>query len=215
MQTPRQNEPLSSLTHLAGVPLSITALILMIIFAVKYGQITHVIGFTIFGVSLIALYTTSALYHFFEKDTKLKNIFQRLDHAMIFILIAGTYTPIALVMPQKGWGWSIFGVVWGIALAGIIIKTLGIKMIGWLSVLIYILMGWIAIIAISPLVHWLNLSGLFWLFLGGAFYTFGCIFFGLEKLLPRTRWFGMHEIFHIFVLAGSFSHFWLMIKHLI
>jgi len=207
-----KNEPLSAFTHLAAALLSVAALILMIVFSVRQGSVIQIIGSVIFGVSLILLYSTSFLYHLFPKETKVKMVFQRLDHAMIYVLIAGTYTPICLIMPQHGWGWSILAVIWSIAIVGIVFKSLGKKMTGWLSVTIYIVMGWLVIIAINPLGQWLSPVAVKWLFLGGVFYTAGCIFYGLDRLVPRRRWFGMHEVFHLFVIAGSFSHFWLMIK---
>lgn len=215
MKIKKQNEPLSSLTHLIGAVLSVAGLVLMIIFAATKGAAVHVVGVSVFGASLIILYTTSTLYHFFQQDTKVKTVFQRLDHAMIYFLIAGSYTPITLLMPQRVWGWSIFGVVWAIALGGIIMKSFGIKMTGWLSVVMYIVMGWMILIAIHPLAQWLAPGALKWLFIGGVMYTAGCLFYALDKYVPRTRWFGMHEIFHVFVLAGSFSHFWMMIRYIL
>lgn len=211
----QKNEPLSAITHLLATFFSVAGLVLMIIFASLHGTASHVVGFTIFGVSLILLYCVSSLYHFFPQKTRVKNIFQRLDHAMIFILIAGTYTPILLVMPQRGWGWTIFGVIWGLAVIGATLKGFGVKMNGSFSTIIYIIMGWFILIAIHPLTQWLTVDALKWLFIGGILYTVGCIFFALDKFIPRTRWFGMHEIFHIFVMAGSFSHFWLMIKYIV
>ena len=215
MKSLKQNEPLSSLTHLIGALLSVAGLVLMIVFAVMYGKPVHVVGFSIFGASLIILYTTSTLYHYFPQKTKVKNVFQRLDHAMIYVLIAGTYTPITLVMSQRAWGWAIFGTIWGLAVVGIVFKSIGIKMTGWLSVVLYIGMGWLAVVAIHPLMQSFSPDAIKWLFLGGVFYTVGCIFYALDKYIARTRWFGMHEVFHIFVMAGSFSHFWLMIKHIL
>jgi len=210
-----KNEPLSALTHLAGVLLSIVGLVLMIVFAVKYGQAIHVVGFVIFGASLILLYSASTAYHFLPIATKAKRVLQRIDHSMIFVLIAGTYTPICLAIPDKAWGWSLFGVVWGIAVLGIILKSTGIMMRGWVSTLLYIVMGWLALIAIYPLMQWLTTGALVWLFVGGAFYTIGCIFYALDKRVHRTQWFGMHEVFHVFVLAGSVSHFWLMFRYIL
>ena len=211
----QKNEPLSVITHLLAMLLSIAGLVLMIVFASINGNAYHIVGSVIFGSSLIILYCISSLYHFFPKKTKIKSIFQRLDHAMIFILIAGTYTPIALVMPQRGWGWTIFGIIWGLAMIGVVLKSINIRISGWFSTVIYIIMGWLILIAIYPLTQWLTINALKWLFFGGILYTVGCIFFALDKFVPRTKWFGMHEIFHIFVMAGSFSHFWLMIKYVL
>ena len=212
MKIKKQNEPLSSLTHLIGLFLAITALVLLIVFAVKKGTALHVVAYTIFGSSMVLLYLASTCYHFVDVQGKWKNILRKIDHAMIYILIAGTYTPIALVALRGGWGWSIFGVVWGLALAGIILKISKLDFHGWKSVFLYIGMGWLAIIAFIPLLQNIPIVGLFWLVLGGVLYTFGTIFFGLDKIIKRSRWFGMHEIFHLFVMAGSFCHFWLMLK---
>jgi hemolysin III len=211
----QKNEPLSALTHLLATLFSVAGLILMAVFATMQGSATHVVGSVIFGTSLILLYCTSTIYHFSSRKTKLKNIFRRIDHAMIFVLIAGTYTPIALIMPQRGGGWSLFGIVWGLAIIGVVLKGIGIKMSGWLTVAIYITMGWLALFAIQPLAQWLTIEALSWLFIGGILYTVGCVFFALDKIIPRTRWLGMHEVFHVFVMAGSFSHFWLMIKYVL
>lgn len=209
------NEPGSALTHFLGLLLSIAALTLMIVFAVLQGSPAHVVGFTIFGSSLILLYCASSLYHFFPQDTKVKRVFQRLDHAMIFVLIAGTYTPICLTIPQRGWGWSLFGVIWGLAAIGIVIKSVALKLPTWLTPFIYLIMGWLLMIAASPLLNWLPDWAFFWLLIGGLCYSLGVIFYALEKFVRRSHWFGMHEVFHIFVLAGSFSHFWLMFKYVL
>lgn len=203
----RKNEPVSAITHFIAALLSIAALILMVVFASMYGKATHIVGFSIFGASLIFLYFTSAIYHFFPRETKIKRIFQRLDHSMIYVLIAGTYTPIALLMPNRVWGWTIFGLIWGLAVFGILIKSTGVKIKEWLSATLYILMGWLAAIAFKPLMQWLSLEAFLWLLAGGVLYTSGCIFFALERFYPRKKWFGMHEVFHLFVIAGSFCHF--------
>ena len=215
MNTKQKNEPLSALTHALGALLSVAGLIIMLVYAAKHGEATHVIGFSVFGASLILLYGTSAVYHFLQRETRIKKLFQRLDHAMIFILIAGTYTPISLVMPYKAWGWSIFGVIWGLAIIGITLKLSGIKIREWVTVSIYILMGWLALIAIKPLMDWLSADALFWLFAGGILYTFGCLFFALDNILPRKPWFSMHDVFHLFVIGGSFCHFWLMFQYVL
>lgn len=211
----KNNEPLSSLTHALGALLSVAGLVLMVVFAALHGEATHVVGFSIFGASLIALYGTSAIYHFFPRETRIKKIFQRLDHTMIFVLIAGTYTPISLVMPQRAWGWSIFGVIWGLALLGMMLKLSGLKIREWITVAIYILMGWLALFAIKPLMLWLSAEALTWLFAGGVLYTFGCVFFALGNLFPGKPWFSMHDVFHLFVMGGSFCHFWLMYRHVL
>jgi len=210
----RDNEPLSALTHLIAMLLSIAGLVLMVVFGAMHSSASHIVGFSIFGTSLIMLYGASFVYHFASKQTPAKSTLQRLDHAMIFVLIAGTYTPICLALPERGWGWSLFGIIWGLAVIGFVLKITGIKMKNHITASIYLLMGWLIIIAILPISEWLNTSAMVWLVTGGIFYTLGCVFFILDNKVHRTKWLGMHEIFHVFVMMGSFSHFWLMIKYI-
>lgn len=212
MKIKKQNEPLASLTHFLGFLLSIAALVLLVIFAVMKGTVWHVVAYSIFGSSMILLYAASAWYHFVDARGDWKSTLRKLDHSMIYILIAGTYTPISLIILSGGWGWSIFGVAWALALAGIAFKISKLNFQGLKSVLFYIFMGWLVLIAFFPLLKLLPLAGWFWLILGGVCYTLGTVFFGLDKIVKRNRWFGLHEIFHLFVIAGSFCHFWLMIK---
>jgi len=207
-------EIISSLTHLIGALLSVAGLVLLVVFAAKNGNSWQIISFSLFGASLILAYCASAFYHIAHKENRKKEILRRIDHAMIYVLIAGTYTPIALVPLRGGWGWSLFGVIWGLAIIGIIWKLLNLHMPSWLSSIIYLLLGWLIIIAIVPLLHTINLVGFLWLLGGGISYSIGVIFFGLGEMLPKKRWFGMHEIFHLFVMLGSFCHWWMMFWHL-
>lgn len=209
----KQNEPLSSLLHLIGAVLSVAALVLLVVFAALRGTAWHVTSFAIFGSTLILLYLSSTLYHFLSHPTA-KKVFRKIDHSMIYLLIAGTYTPICLIPLRGAWGWSLFGVIWGLTILGIVLSNT-LRMKGWISTVIYIALGWIAVIAIFPLVESVPFAGIMWLIVGGVFYTLGTIFYGLDGIIHRSRWFGMHEIFHIFVLAGSFSHFWLMIRYIL
>ncbi len=211
----KNNEPLSSLTHLIGFLLSIAGLVLLIVFSSLHRTNWHVVGFSIFGASLILLYLASTLYHFFSLDSKAKKIFKKIDHCFIYVLIAGTYTPICLTVLRGGLGWSLFGIIWGLAVFGVVLKSSNIKISEKLSTIIYLLMGWIILIALVPLLNSVNYKGVLFLLAGGIAYSFGTVFFALDKFVPRTRWFGMHEIFHIFVLAGSFLHFWFMLKYLV
>jgi len=210
------NEPVSSITHLVASLFSVAALVILIVFATLYGTVWHIVGFSIFGAALILLYTSSTLYHFFNVGSKAKKVYQRIDHSMIFVLIAATYTPICLTVLRGPWGWSIFGVVWTIAAVGIVLKSCGIGLKDGVSAFMYVLMGWVIVVALYPLLKAVPLSGFYWLLAGGLFYTSGVLFFSLETMFPRKRkWsFGMHEIFHIFVILGSFSHFWFVINYL-
>lgn len=204
---------MSSLTHFLGVPLSIAGLVLMVVYAALHGRAANVVGAAIFGASLILLYAASALFHFFAQGTRAKRLLQRLDHACIFVLIAGTYTPITLALPQRGWGWALFGIVWGCAAVGATLKASGRALTGRVSPVLYVALGWTALLAWGPLSAWLPRMGLRWLLLGGACYSVGAVFYALDPYVRRTRWFGMHEVFHLFVLAGSFCHFWLVLHY--
>ena len=214
--TTRDNEPLSALTHLVGAVFAIVGLVLLIVHGVRVGTTIHVVTFTIFGVSMFLLYLMSTLYHFVCKvlSPRARRVLQILDHSAVYFLIAGTYTPVTLIVLSPGWAWSLFGVIWGLTLIGTLIKTLQLPFPPWMSVLLYILMGWLIVIASVPLAHTLYGAAIFWLVLGGMFYTIGAVFFALDRVVPRTRWFGMHEIFHVFVMLGSFSHFWLLYHYL-
>ncbi len=214
----KDNEPLSSLTHLIGAALAVAGTAVLVVFAALYSDARHVVGFAVFGASLILLYLASTLFHFLGAG-KAKRVFERLDHALIYVLIAGTYTPICLIVLNGRLGWTLFGVIWGLAALGIIVKSAGIKVSQWISTAFYVVMGWLAVIAFLPLKAALPTAALWWLFGGGICYTVGALFFGFEETVyrrvPKHRWFGMHEVFHFFVLAGSACHFWLMLHYVL
>lgn len=214
MKKIKDNEPMSSLTHFLGLLLSIAGVVLIIVSAVKHSTPWHIVTFSIFGSSLILLYLASTAYHLVPKSSHHKKTFQKIDFSFIFLLIAGTYTPVLLLAIKGVWGWTILGIIWFIALFGIVIQALKIKISARINVALYLTMGWAIIFALPLLFKSLEKESLFWLFAGGLAYSLGVIFFAFDKIIPRTRWFGMHEIFHIFVMAGSFSHFWLMYKYL-
>jgi len=211
----KEKELISGLLHLLGFGLSVAALIILIVVATKTDSSRKIISVIIFGLSLIFVYLASTIYHLFLLKPKTKNILKRIDHSMIFILIAGTYTPVCLIALRGGWGWSFFGIAWGLALIGVIIKGIDLKISGWLSTIIYIMMGWMIVIAIWPLINSLSLAGLLWLAAGGIIYTLGTIFYGLDRIIPKKRPFWMHEIWHLFVMAGSFAHFWMILKYVL
>ena len=195
-----KEEKLNVISHAIGLVLSVLALVLLVVYASKEGSAWHIISFSIYGVSLIILYAASTFYHS-AKSPKLRHRLNILDHAAIYVLIAGTYTPFTLVV-LKGWvGWTIFGVSWGLALTGIILKLFFTGKYDKISTIAYVLMGWLIILAIKPLVNNLPFEGLMWLLSGGVFYTIGALLYSVKKLNYN------HFIFHIFVLLGSFSHF--------
>lgn len=195
-----REERLNIITHGIGFVLSIVALVLLLINASRYGTAKHVTSFAIFGASLIVLYAASTFYHY-ARNPDLRIKLNILDHAAIYVLIAGTYTPFSLVV-LKGWvGWTIFGVSWGLALIGIIFKVFYFGKYDRISTLAYVFMGWVIIFAIKPLIDEFPLKGLLWLLGGGLAYTFGAVLYSFRKLRFN------HALFHVFVLIGSFCHF--------
>ena len=188
------------ISHAVGFFLSLIALGFLVVRASISGNVLHVVSFTIFGVSLMVLYAASSLYHN-AKQPEVRKRLKIFDHASIYVLIAGTYTPFTLVTLQGSAGWVIFGVSWGIALVGITLKLFFTGRYSIASTVMYVLMGWVIIFAIKPLVHNLSADGLFWLFLGGVAYTVGAVLYSIKKIKFN------HAIFHLLVLIGSFCHF--------
>lgn len=193
-----REEVASLLTHAAGVVLSIMALVMMLFLSAD--EPLKIVSAAVFGVSLVLLYSSSTLYHFFTSPLW-KAKFQALDHACIYLLIAGSYTPVTLITLKGAWGWSLFGVVWTLAIFGMFIKTFhkGRKD-HWLSTALYVVMGWLVVLAIGPLLRGMPLAGFIWLAAGGIAYTSGVIFFAWKRL-PFN-----HAIWHLFVLGGSGCH---------
>lgn len=188
------------ITHGLGLLMSIAALVLLVVYASIYHTVWHIVSFSIYGASLVILYTASTVYHA-SKNPKIRLRLNVFDHSSIYVLIAGTYTPFLLVTLRGPWGWSLFGVIWGIALTGIILKLFFTGRFDKISTMAYVFMGWLMLVGIYPLVQNLALGGLIWLFAGGVFYTVGAVFY----LQNRLRF--NHAIFHVFVLLGSISHF--------
>nr|ACZ28607.1 hemolysin-3 family protein [uncultured organism] len=193
-------EKINTITHAFGLLFSVIALVFLIIKASLYGDAWHVVSFSTFGISLVILYSASTLYHS-SKTSKTRARLKIFDHASIYVLIAGTYTPFALVTLSGKTGWWIFGTTWLFALTGIILKLFFTGKYGKLSTLMYVLMGWIILFAIKPLINNLSIEGFFWLFTGGISYTLGAILYSFDEIKFN------HAIFHIFVLVGSFCHF--------
>ncbi|OOZ41702.1 PAQR family membrane homeostasis protein TrhA [Solemya elarraichensis gill symbiont] len=197
-----------SLTHGLGVLLSIGGLAVLVAFSALYGDAWHIISVSIYGATLILLYTVSTLYHSITHE-RAKNVLQRLDHAAIFLLIAGTYTPFTLVSLRGAWGWTLFGLVWAIAIAGIALELFVEKRMKRLSVTLYLGLGWIVLIAIKPMIASIETGGLLLLLAGGFCYSFGVIFYVWKKLAYN------HAIWHLFVLAGSILHFFSVLFYVI
>ncbi|MBE6022155.1 MAG: hemolysin III family protein [Cellulosilyticum sp.] len=207
-------EPVNALTHLFGALLSIIGTIILLNNTHTALSPVVIASILIFGVSLVLLYTTSGIYHLVHTTDAILLKLRKLDHAMIFILIAGSYTPFCLLSLTGVWKWSIITIVWSLALIGITLKMFWMNMPRWVSTGFYIGMGWIALFALKPLYDSLSLGGFVFLLLGGVMYTIGGVIYGLKK--PNfSPEFGFHEIFHIFVLLGSFCHYWAIFKYVL
>lgn len=203
-----REELANSLTHGMGAGLSVAGLVLLVVKSAQHGDAWHVVSTAIFGSTLVLLYAASTLYHSFRNE-RLKQLLQKFDHAAIFLLIAGTYTPFVLVTLRGPWGWSLFGVVWGLAIAGVTIKFWLAGRFRLVSTLIYLAMGWIVMIALKPLAAVLPAGGLKLLIAGGLCYTGGTVFY-LWKRLPYH-----HAIWHFFVLGGSACHWAAVFVHVV
>ena len=203
-----KGEWFNSISHLIGAALALVGLILLVVLAARQGDPWKIVSFSIYGTTLLLLYTFSALYH--SAHGKAKKVFRKFDHLSIYLLIAGTYTPFSLITLRGGLGWSIFGAIWCLAILGIVLDSLPQKRRRVLPLIIYIFMGWFILIALKPLLRALPLMGFAWLLLGGAFYTIGVVFYVLDE---RVRHF--HGIWHLFVLAGSLSHYFTVLFYVV
>ena len=187
-------------SHAIGFILSIVALVLLVAHASMHGDVWHIVSFSIFGTSLILLYAASTFYHSAKKP-ELRKRLKIIDHASIYVLVAGTYTPFTLVTLKGKLGWLIFGISWGLALSGIILKLFFTGKYNLISTSMYVFMGWVIVFAIKPLINNLPPEGFLWLLAGGISYKLGAILYSIKKIKFN------HAIFHMFVLTGSFCHF--------
>lgn len=189
-----------TISHGIGVLLSIVGLAVLVAFASLYGDAWHITSSAIYGATLILLYTASTLYHGIPQS-KSKQLLRRLDHAAIFLLIAGTYTPFTLVNMRGVWGWSLFGLVWGLAILGMVLELVMKRRIKWLSISLYLGLGWLVLIAIKPLIDSVATGGVVLLLAGGLSYSLGVIFYVWKRLSYH------HAVWHLFVMGGSALHF--------
>lgn len=207
-------EPVNGIIHLAGALLALVALGFLVGMAAAHGKVLHLVAFLIFGLSLVALYTSSALYHLLPLSARGVERLRRLDHIMIFFLIAGTYTPFGLIALHGGWRWGILGTVWGLAIAGMIMKFVWLDAPVWFSTALYLLQGWIAVAALPVLLQALPAGAFFWLTLGGIVYSLGAVIFAIDKPIIRRGVFEAHELWHVCVLVGSACHVWTIGRYL-
>ena len=193
-------ERFNSISHLVGAALALAGSVVLIVLAARLGDPWKIVSFSVYGTMLVLLYVFSTLYHSVRGPAK--NVLQKFDHCSIYLLIAGTYTPFALVSLRGIWGWWLFGVIWGLALVGIVQEIWWAQGARILSLIIYVLMGWLALVAVVPLWQALTPAGFAWLLAGGACYTLGIVFYALDHRVRHG-----HGLWHLFVLGGSVCHF--------
>lgn len=195
-----QGERFNSISHLFGAITALAGLVIVVVVAARQGDPWKIVSLSVYGTTLFSLYTISTLYHSLRGKAKL--LFRKLDHYSIYFLIAGTYTPFTLVTLHGCWGWTIFGLIWGLAALGILLEALPQGKNRILSVIIYVSMGWLLLVAIKPLLAALTSFGFWWLILGGCFYTGGLVFYFFDEKIRH-----FHGIWHLFVLTGSVCHY--------
>lgn len=209
-------EPWNAITHGVGTVLALVGGVLLVVLSAGDGR--RMVAFAIYATSLVLLYLASTLLHAVRARPEVLRRLRVFDHAAIYLLIAGTYTPIALVTlagVSPAWGWSVFGVAWGAAGLGVLFKLVWLDAPRWLSTALYLALGWMAVVAIAPLVQALPWSALAWLAAGGAFYSVGAVVYALKRPDPWPKVFGYHEVWHLFVLAGSTCHYVLMLRYVL
>ncbi len=201
-------EKFNAITHLVGTALALAGSVVLVVLASLTGDPWKIVSVTIYGVTLVSLYTFSTLYH--SLRGRAKNVMRELDYHSIYLLIAGSYTPFCLVTLRGPWGWSLFGVVWGLAVLGILQELWLKRGARIMSVVIYVAMGWVAILALAQLLQALGPAGFAWLVAGGVFYTVGIVFYALD-----ARYSYAHGIWHLFVIAGSVSHYVAILRYVV
>ena len=205
-------DPGSAITHFIAMALAMVAAVPLLVKAAQEPGCLHVIALAVFIVSMILLYAASTTYHTLDISPKVNKVLRKIDHMMIFILIAGTYTPVCLIVLGDRTGWLLLAFVWAIAIAGIVIKALWITCPKWFSSVLYISMGWVCVLAITRIVQALPAAAFGWLLAGGLIYTAGGVIYALKLPIfnARHKHFGSHEIFHLFVMGGSLCHYIMM-----
>ena len=208
--------PWSAITHGIGAVLAVFATILLLVQTVRTGgDAWKLVSFSIYGLTMTALYTASTLYHCVNTSVRGRIALRKYDHSAIYFLIAGTYTPVCLTALRGPWGWSLFGVIWALAIAGLVMSLTWINCPRKVTSTIYIAMGWLAVIAVYPLIVTLGVEGILWLLTGGVLYTIGGVLYALKWPGRDNPRFGCHEVFHVFIVLGSIAHFMMVYQVLL
>lgn len=209
-------DPGSAITHFIGMIMAIFAATPLLIRAASRPDRIHIVSLAVFIISMILLYAASTAYHSFNLSEKANIILKKIDHMMIFVLIAGTYTPVCLIVLNGTIGYTLLALVWGIAIAGIVIKALWVTCPKWFSSILYIAMGWVCVLAFTQILNSLSPAAFGWLLAGGIIYTIGGVIYALKLPIFNAKHsaFGSHEIFHLFVMGGSLCHFILMFNYI-
>lgn len=200
-------EPINTVTHFIGAILAFIGMIAMIVKGIMESHTVYLVGGIVFGISMILLYSASTIYHWYKGKAQTILRLRKLDHAMIFVLIAGTYTPVCLLALKGTLGYVLLILVWSLAIIGTISKVLFINMPRWLSAGMYLFLGWLSIFFIVPIYKALPIGGFTWLVIGGVLYTIGSIFYASKSEKIKLGNFGFHEIFHLFIMAGTLAHY--------
>lgn len=210
-------EPGSAITHFIGMILALIASTPLLVKAARTMNHTTMVAMAVFILSMILLYGASAMYHSVNVSGKILKIFRKIDHMMIFILIAGSYTPVCMIVLGGSLGYTMLAIVWGIAIAGMTIKAIWITCPKWFSSIIYIAMGWVCVFVFGRLLHTLSRPAFIWLLAGGIIYTIGGVIYALKLPIFNSKhaYFGSHEVFHLFVMGGSICHFIFMYQYVI
>lgn len=211
----RIREPVNSMSHLIGAVLSLAGMIFLIVKSVQAGSLVQLFATLIFGLSLILLYSSSSVYHWVISNADIIRILRKIDHCMIYVLIAGTYTPICLLTLKGKLGIGLLIAIWALTILGIVLKLVWFDAPRWLYTGFYLLLGWLAVFFIYPISLALPGKGVFLLVLGGLLYSAGSVFYALKPKRLRFWVFGFHEIFHLFILAGSITHYIFVYKYVL
>lgn len=198
----------NAITHGIGALLSIAGLVILIVYSSLHGTAWHVVSFTVFGVSMLLLYFSSTMVHALRPG-KAKNLFEIFDHSSIYFFIAGTYTPITFIVIGGKLGWTMFGIIWGLAIGGTIFKVFFVKKFLFTSTILYVLMGWLVVMGWNQIVSTMSTAGVFWLVLGGILYTLGAVFYVWRGFKYH------HMVWHLFVLGGSTAHFFCVLLYIL